>query len=98
MVDVTVYKLSPYGLLFIHDKTLGLSSITSNMGGFMCLIYILRKTFIYTFFAEVLENRHSSVVKRNHSFIDKTEGNMNLEPANSKHAVNPCSSFVSLCT
>ena len=49
MVDVIVYKPSPYGLVFIHDKLLspratpsGLLTITSNMCVFMCLIIVIR--------------------------------------------------------
>ena len=46
MIDVIVYKPSPYGLVFLHDNpsgyASGLSYITSNMSGFMCLIKPLK--------------------------------------------------------
>ena len=47
MVDVIVYKFSPYGLVFIHDKLLGLRPRVYHLShqtwtGF-CVVYMINR-------------------------------------------------------
>ena len=44
MVDVIVYKPSPYGFVFIHDKTLGL------------IIYHIKNERVYVSYKTLMQN------------------------------------------